>query len=166
MGSGRPEKTIYRKKTREMLMRLIFQMSSDGDFSDAAKDAYITDASLYSGEGPDEPPEGSIFNEGSGESPDFAYFNLAFECVRDNISQIDAALTSASDGWAVKRMGIAELAILRVAAAEILYIDGIDAAVSVNEAVVLAKKYGTEKSASFVNGVLGTIAGKDGGAAS
>ena len=129
-------------------MRLIFQMAATGDFSDEAKDAFLSDTS-------------HLFEEGSCETPDLPYFNWAFKCVQDHLEEIDSALTMASEGWAVQRMGTAELAILRVAAAELLYIDGIDVSVSINEAVVLAKKYGTEKSASFVNGVLGTIARRD-----
>jgi len=156
--SEKPAKTKYRKKTRELLMRLIFQMSSAGDFSDESKDAFLNETSLYTGDIREEVPLGCIFDEASGESPDMPYFNRAFQCIRDNLTDIDKALTEASDGWTVQRMGMADLAILRVAAAELLYIDGIDTGVSVNEAVNLSKKYGSEKSASFVNGVLGTIA--------
>ena len=138
-------KIKYRKKTRELLMRLLFQMAATDDFSDEAKDAFLTDTS-------------HLFDEDSCETPDLPYFNWAFQCVRDHLEEIDSELTKASEGWAVQRMGTAELAILRVAAAELLYIDGIDVSVSINEAVNLAKKYGTDKSAPFVNGVLGTIA--------
>jgi len=134
-----------RKKTRELLMRLLFQMTSTGDFSDEAKDGFLADTS-------------HLFDKGSCAAIDMPYFNWAFQCVRDHLDEIDSDLTKVSEGWAVQRMGTVELAILRVAAAELLYIDDIDAGVSINEAVVLAKKYGTEKSASFVNGILGAIA--------
>ena len=50
-----------------------------------------------------------------------------------------------------------DLAILRVAAAEILYIKEIPDSVSINEAVGLAKKYGTDKSSKFINGLLGGL---------
>ena len=151
-------KTIYRKKTRELLMRLIFQMAMTGNFSNEAKDAFIADTSLYLGNKREEAPFGCIFDEAAGESPDLAYFNWTFSCIRDNLTEIDAILADASEGWSVRRIGTAELAILRVAAAELMYIKDIDAGVSVNEAVLMAKRYGTEKSASFVNGVLGKVA--------
>jgi len=133
-------------------------MTSTGDFSDAAKEAFLHDTSLYSGRVSEESPPGFIFDESKGENPDLSYLNWTFLCVRDNLKEIDTLLAGASDGWALQRIGITELAILRVAAAELLFIEGIDAGVSVNEAVSMAKKYGTEKSASYVNGVLGTIA--------
>ena len=151
-------KTLYRKKTRELLMRLIFQMESTGDFSDDAKESFVADKSLYMGDKREEAAFGCIFDEESGESPDLAYMNWAFLCLRDNLDEIDRMIADASEGWSVKRIGATELAILRVAAAELLYIEDIDVGVSVNEAVLMAKRYGSEKSASFVNGLLGTIA--------
>ena len=152
------EKTIYRKKTRELLMRLIFQMTATGGFSDGAKDAFLADTSLYKGDVRDDEPLGCIFDEGLGENPDLPYFNWAFLCVRDHLAEIDGIVADVSEGWSVDRIGTTELAIIRVAAAEILYIDEIDAGTAVNEAVLMAKKYGTEKSAPFVNGVLGAVA--------
>jgi len=156
--SNEKKKVLYRKKTRELLMRLIFQMTATGDFSDNAKEAFLKDTSLYSGDVSEDTPMGCIFDEKKGESPDLIYLDWAFLCVRDNLEEIDAKLAEASEGWSVQRMGTVELAILRVAAAELSYIDGIDTGVSVNEAVLMSKKYGSEKSASFVNGVLGAIA--------
>ena len=50
-----------------------------------------------------------------------------------------------------------DLAIIRVAAGEIIFMEDIPRAVSINEAVELAKKYGTEHSPQFVNAVLGKI---------
>ena len=131
------EKTLYRKKTRELLMRLMFQMMATGDFSDAAKQGFLADTSLYDG----------LFDEDQGESADLAYFDWAFLCVRDNLSEIDSKLDEVSQGWSVQRMDGADLAILIVAAAELLYVEGIDTSISISEAVLLAKKYGTEKSA-------------------
>lgn len=52
------------------------------------------------------------------------------------------------------------LSIMRLAVYEMLYVDDIPVSVSINEAVELAKKYGGDEDSSFVNGVLGGIAGK------
>mgnify|MGYP002516849677 CR=1 FL=1 len=59
--------------------------------------------------------------------------------------------------WTIERIFKIDLAILSRAIYEILFIDNIPVKVSANEAVELAKKYSTEKSYSFVNGVLATI---------
>ncbi|MCL2110837.1 MAG: transcription antitermination factor NusB [Clostridiales bacterium] len=151
-------KPAYRIKTRELLMRLVFQMGATGDFSDAAKETFLADESLYMGDVRGDSPMGCIFDAAGGEKPEMPYLEWAFACIRDNLSVIDRAIEEASEGWSIGRMNAADLAALRVAAAEMLYMDGIDDGVAVNEAVELAKKYGGEGSGAFVNGVLGAIA--------
>jgi len=145
-------------------MRLVFQMSTNDDFSDEAKETFLNDRSLYMGDVERDTPPGCIFDEAAGETPDMAYLDWAFACIRDNLAEIDRKLAEASKKWSVGRMSGVDLAILRVAAAELLYIDEIEASVSVNEAVLMAKKYGSEKSSAFINGILGTIARSAGGA--
>jgi len=154
-------KPKYRKKTRELLIRIVFQMTMSGVFSNADKDAFLSDTSLYSGDVSNDKPPGCIFNESAGESPDLTYLNFAFLCLKDNLAHIDSLLDNASEKWVVGRMSAVDLAILRVAVAELLYIDDIDDSTSINEAVLMAKKYGSEKSSGFVNGILGAIARSD-----
>lgn len=165
MANTRKGKAAFRRKTRELLIRLIFQMTSTGDFSDAAKAAFLADTSLFTGDVREDLPLGCIFDEAAGEKPDMPYLDWAFACVRDNLARIDAVVSGASEKWSLGRMSTVDLSILRVAVAELLYMEGIDESVSVNEAVVMAKKYGAEKSAAFVNGVLGAVAraGAEGG---
>ena len=158
-------KPKYRKKTRELLMRLVFQMTVSGDFSDAARDAFLADPSLYLGDVRGDTPLGCIFDEAAGEHPDMPYFDWAFRCVRDNLPELDRVLKAASEKWPLGRMNPVDLAILRLAAAEIIYVENIDDSTSINEAVLLAKKYGSEKSPTFVNGILGTVARSKTGAA-
>jgi N utilization substance protein B len=138
-------------------MRLIFQMTSTGDFSDSVKEGFLADKSLYSGNVKEDKPPGCIFDENAGEGPELPYFEWAFSCVKDNLAEIDNAIKIASEKWSIKRMSFVDLAILRVAAAEILFMDDIDVSVSVNEAVLMSKKYGSERSAAFINGILGGI---------
>ena len=72
--------------------------------------------------------------------------------------EIDKAISEFSINWKLERMARTDLAILREAASEIMYIDDIPCAVTINEAVELAKIYGTEKAPKFINAVLGKIA--------
>ncbi|MGN0507324.1 MAG: transcription antitermination factor NusB [Lachnospiraceae bacterium] len=73
---------------------------------------------------------------------------------------IDMVLAEASSGWKLNRMGKAELTILRIAVYEILYDEEVPEKVAINEAVELAKKYGSDMSSSFVNGVLAKVVKK------
>ena len=71
---------------------------------------------------------------------------------------IDEAITKNSKGWKFERISAVSMAILRLAAYEIIFDADIPARVSINEAIELSKKYDDEKSYSFVNGVLNAIA--------
>ncbi len=73
------------------------------------------------------------------------------------IPDIDKRLSEVTEGWKLNRIGKVELAILRLAAYEILYDEAIPEKVAINEAVEIAKKYGGDESSAFVNGVLGKL---------
>jgi N utilization substance protein B len=75
-----------------------------------------------------------------------------------HVQELDEAINKASKGWKTTRMGKVDLTLLRLAVYEIRYEEEIPYKVSVNEAVELAKKYGTDSSQAFVNGVLSNFA--------
>lgn len=77
--------------------------------------------------------------------------------VIENIEKIDALINGASRNWSTDRMSVVDRSILRLAVYEITVRTDIPYKVAINEAVALAKKYGTEESGSFVNGVLDTL---------
>lgn len=73
------------------------------------------------------------------------------------LDKIDAAINEVAEGWKTARMGKVELTLLRLAVYEMKYEEEIPVGVAINEAVELAKKYGTEDSPSFVNGILAKL---------
>ena len=75
----------------------------------------------------------------------------------ENAEIIEAAIEKHLTGWKKDRISPVSMAILRLAAYEMMYIEDIPARVSLNEAIELAKKYDDEKSYSFVNGVLNAL---------
>jgi len=77
--------------------------------------------------------------------------------VMSNLSDIDKVINHSTNNWSLERITNIDRSILRIAIYEILYLKNIPKSVSINEAVELAKKYGTKSSFSFVNGVLGKI---------
>jgi N utilization substance protein B len=133
-----------RRAARELLMQLIFQMDITGDFSDAERKCFLNERS----------------EKIASAEPDFTYFNRYLSAVMENLENIDAAISEASENWKIERIAKVDLAILRLATAEMLY-SGAQGAiphkVSINEAVEIAKKYAGEKSPSFINGILGKI---------
>lgn len=86
------------------------------------------------------------------------YVMWALKGVCDNLRFIDERITSGSSNWDIDRICRADLAILRQSAFELLYQNDIPVGITINEAVEIAKTFGTDGSASFVNGVLSAVA--------
>lgn len=77
----------------------------------------------------------------------------------ERILELDAVLAGAARNWAISRMSATDRNLLRISLYEILYVDEVDKAVSIDECVELAKAFGgSDESSRFVNGVLGRIA--------
>lgn len=85
---------------------------------------------------------------------DIAYINSKCNDIIAKIPEIDEAINASTKGWKTSRMGKVDLSIIRLAVYEMKYEDDVPEKVAINEAVELAKIYGTDNSASFVNGVL------------
>lgn len=78
--------------------------------------------------------------------------------VLDNLATLDATIIEHSDNWRLDRMTAVDRNILRMALFEILHCPEIPKNVVINEAVEIGKKYGTEDSGAFVNGILDCVA--------
>ncbi len=86
---------------------------------------------------------------------------FAEELVRGTVNKlnnIDSVIGKAAENWVVQRMSAVDRNILRFAAYEILYMKDIPYAVTINEAIEIAKKFSSGESAPFINGVLDRIA--------
>ena len=85
---------------------------------------------------------------------DAAYINDKCSDIIAKIPEIDEAINASTTGWKTSRMSKVDLSIIRLAVYEIKYEEDVPEKVAINEAIELAKLYGTDNSASFVNGVL------------
>lgn len=72
--------------------------------------------------------------------------------------EIDSAIKNAAEHWMLERMAAVDRNILRFSVYELLYRRDIPSAVTINEAIEIAKKYSTSESAAFINGILDRIA--------
>lgn len=91
------------------------------------------------------------------EEKDTAYIQKKFEDIMEHLAEIDRLINEAAKGWKTSRMGKVDLTLIRLAVYEMKYEEDIPAGVAINEAVELAKSYGTDDSASFVNGILAKL---------
>ena len=92
------------------------------------------------------------------DEKDRAYIEHKVQDIFAHLEEIDAIIDSRAQSWKTSRMAKVELTLIRLAVYEIRFEEGIPTGVAINEAVELAKAYGEENSASFVNGVLARIA--------
>lgn len=93
-----------------------------------------------------------------GES-DRKYIDRVVSGVHEHAQEIDEEIAACLRGWTLARLSRVDLAIMRLSVFEMQFA-GLPAAISINEAVELTRKYSSEESCSFVNGVLGTISRK------
>lgn len=77
--------------------------------------------------------------------------------VTGNLDNLDGEIRKSAPEWPLDQISKIDLTILRIAAAELFYNPTVPAKVAIDEAVELAKEFGSESSGKFVNGVLGTI---------
>ncbi len=86
-----------------------------------------------------------------------AYLVKLVEGVTSHQEELDALIRQHSEHWRLERMAAVDRNLLRLALYELLHQPAIPAKVVINEAVELAKRYGSEESGSFINGILDRI---------
>lgn len=89
------------------------------------------------------------------ETKEFSSVLIRGSC--SNLTNIDSIITSYSEHWRLNRMSTIDRNILRIAIYELAYLSNIPPPVTINEAVELGKRFGTEESGSFINGILDKI---------
>jgi N utilization substance protein B len=118
---------------------------------------------LYQGDMSGEPPEQLLhsFAQSFDHTPKAREFGEAL--VRGVLSrreQIDASITAASEHWRLERLSRVDANVIRIAVYEMTTPPGLPIEIAINEAVEVARKFGTAESAAFVNGVLDQIAAR------
>lgn len=127
---------MTRKEAREFLMQVFFQMDANDNYNIDDEKKYFAD----------------LDDKGQAK-----YCSEMYSLICNKKNEIDELLKKHMRGWTIERMPKTDLAVLRVAVCEMAFMKGIPATVSINEAVELSKKYGTEESHSYVNGILGGV---------
>lgn len=138
---------MSRKLAREDAFKLVFEMEITGITSEEAI-KYLYDTVNKTNE---------MWAQEFVSVPNRKYIESVVSGVEEKKDELISKIEPTLKDWSLSRISKVNLAILKLAAYEILYIDDIPEKVSASEAVVLAKKYAGKDDASFVNGILGTI---------
>jgi transcription antitermination protein NusB len=91
------------------------------------------------------------------EPESFEVAKTLFMKVIDTTDELDTLIKSRVANWEFSRLAVIDKIVLRISICELLYFDDIPPKVSINEAIEIARRYSTEKSDKFVNGVLDSI---------
>lgn len=130
---------MNRRKSRELLMKFLFEISIN-------KLAYEEVVQNYKE------------NEGNKlEDIDFEFVQEEINGIEENLEILDNKIQMNLKKWKLDRLSKIDLAILRICTYELLFQQDIPKKVAINEAIELAKKYSSDNAPSFINGVLGNM---------
>ena len=129
---------MSRKKNREEAFKLIYQTEINKEDYQGQLEYYLAESEV---------------------SPETAeYITDLVAGVNGRLAEIDSCIKEyLSSSWRIDRISRVDLAILRMGYYEIKYRDDVPKGVAINEAVELAKKYGSDSSGKFINGILANI---------
>lgn len=125
---------MSRKLARELSMKILFEMHINNDF-DLDKIKY------------------HLREKKIGQNQN-SYIYRVLTGATENLTKLDKIIEGYSRGWKLDRIANVDLAILRLALSEILYMEDIPYKVSINEAIELAKMYSSGDTPAFINGIL------------
>jgi N utilization substance protein B len=150
--AGKHERAGARRRAREFCLALLYAADTIGRFDETLEQAdAVLDSLLEVWELP--PVEAAKLR------PAVASFGRRLcEQYLEHHAEIDERLEALAQGWTLDRMPPVDRNLLRMALAELLFLPDIPLGATIDEAVDLAKEYGTAESGKFVNGILGAVA--------
>ena len=126
-----------RRRSRELAMQALFSMESSQNDSKEMIERFC--------------------NHFTPSKKVLPFFLKLVEGVTEAGSEIDAVIERYSDNWKLSRMAGVDRNILRIAVYELMYCNDIPSKVTINEAIDIGKRFGTEESGAFINGILDGI---------
>ncbi len=127
---------MKRSQARELLMQMLYEMDIQEDFSERKKEKFLKNNGM--------------------EGHTMTFFNSIYHQVAEHKDEIDSMIDRMGNKWTIATMSKVDVAILRLAAAELFFTET-PASVTINEAVELGKKFGGDHSGRFINGVLASM---------
>jgi N utilization substance protein B len=126
-----------RRRSRELAMQVLFQIEMNGDDSEEAVELFC-----------------KHFEVSKNAKPFFLRLVNGVKACQD---KLDRLIERFSDNWKISRMSGVDRNLMRVAVYELLYCEDIPPKVSINEAIDIGRRFGTEQSPAFINGILDSI---------
>jgi len=128
---------LKRRKAREAALQILYQKDITGDRTPGIQEEHWK-----------ENPCGKDI---------VAFASQLVKGTLENLARVDSLIEQSSEHWIISRMGVIDRNVLRLAVYEMISDLGIPVKATLNEAIEIARKYGTEDSPKFINGVLDRI---------
>lgn len=127
---------MNRKRSREIAMELLFGMTLSKNTLEETIETFKEDYEMKL------------------KTIDLEYIKGILEKVQKNLEVIDGKIEKSLTNWKIERISKVNLTVLRIAIAEMMFLEDVPNKVAINEAIEVTKKYSDEKSVAFINGVL------------
>ncbi len=146
-----------RRRSREKTLQILYSMEFNKNQTiQEAVESYLTYFNIASMKWSDK-NETQNNNESSEEESVFITYLLT--TVKTNIKEIERLIEDAAINWRIERIALIERNILRMSVAELIdENNGVPFKATINEAIDIAKKFGSKESSSFVNGIINKVA--------
>jgi transcription antitermination factor NusB len=135
----KPERTLsdLKRKAREIVVKMLYEQEMGGLDTAEARTRIVRKC----------------------RRPEVRQFALRlFDVTLEHVSELDDIIIKVAENWDLNRMAVIDKNVLRLGAAEIIYLDDVPEKATINEAIEIAKKFSTENSGRFVNGILDKVA--------
>ena len=126
-----------RRKARELALQMLYQHDLSGNVPDAIVDTF------------------EDLQKSKANTREFAV--RIFRGTVEHLGEIDEMITAQADNWRLSRMAVVDRNIIRMSIYEFLHENDTPKLVIIDEAIEIAKKFGTQKSSQFINGILDGI---------
>ena len=126
-----------RRKARELALQMLYQHDLSGNVPDAIVDTF------------------EDLQKSKANTREFA--TRIFRGTVDHLAEIDEMITAQADNWRLSRMAVVDRNIIRMSVYEFMHENDTPKLVIIDEAIEIAKKFGTQKSSQFINGILDGI---------
>jgi len=126
-----------RRKARELALQMLYQHDLSGNVPDAIVDTF------------------EDLQKSKANTREFAV--RIFRGTVEHLGEIDEMITAQADNWRLSRMAVVDRNIIRMSVYEFMHESDTPKLVIIDEAIEIAKKFGTQKSSQFINGILDGI---------
>ena len=147
-----------RRRSREKTLQILYSIEFNKNQTiQEAVESYLTYFNIASMKWSDKNENQANNNESSEEESVFITYLLT--TVKTNLKEIERLIEEAAINWRIERIALIERNILRMSVAELIdENNGVPFKATINEAIDIAKKFGSKESSSFVNGIINKVA--------